>query len=682
MYLINKTDGTQVAQITDGTSNTSTSLTLVGRNYVGYGELLQEDLVKMLENFAFSVSPRSPLIGQLWFDTSKNHLSVYTNNEEFSILAHSYAGTVEPSNPNIGNYWFDTDTQLLKVYNGTTWVLIGPKFGANVVTVTDTLTNNRDIIVFEVNGNVAAIINDNAEFTPAADFHGYSTIKAGLNLSPRLPANTVNLNGIAADTSKFNGLSIESFTRNITNNEIAGNLALRSDSGLWLGSSLNFRITNEPSNNTVTIKNFGTSGQIIVAGTYLNNPITLLTADPKSGRVTVAGPPVEPNHISTKDYVDISLASTVVNVNNTIGLTVSEINATRTDVVNLTAVKAPIANPTLTGAPRATTPLVSDIGTRIATTSFVKSYVDSRITNLSGVTVTALSTPVSTVAGRTGDISLVVADVAGAAPVANPVFTGNVLAPNVASTTNSSVVATTAFVQQQKINIDLLGAPTATTQPAGTNNRTLATTAFVTQAVNQVSLVQTGYTRMLVFSASTSWIVPIGITKAKVTVVGGGGNGGGASTVEDGNYTAEVAAGGGGGGGTSIKIITGLTPGQIVPITVGNASETSSFGSYCYATGGASAVTASYTPGPSITNGAVGGVGIGGDINIPGGSGQDPEFAGNYILYRQAGNLGGGSFLAPYYSTGYGSGGAGRIVTSPDNIAGGTGQSGVVIVEY
>jgi hypothetical protein len=529
---------------------------------------------------------------------------------------------------------------------------------------------------------VAAIINDNAEFTPAADFHGYSTIKPGLNLSPNLPANTVNLNGIAADTSKFNGLPVTSFARNTTDNEITGNLALRSDQGLWLGSSLNFRITNDPATNTVTLKNYGTSGPIVIAGTYLNNPITLLTADPSTGRVTAAGPPTQPNHISTKNYVDVALSSTVVDINNTIGHTVAEINATRTDVVNLTAVKAPIANPAFTGTPRATTPVTTDASTRIATTLFVKNYVNASLANLANITVTTVSTPVSSVAGRTGDVALSIADVTGAAPLVDPVFTGNVFAPNVASTTNSSVVATTAFVQQQKINTNLSGAPTAPTQPAGTNNRTLATTAFVTQAVGQVTQAQTGYTRMLTFTASTSWTVPIGITKVKVTVVGGGGNGGGASTVQDGNYVAEVGAGGGGGGGTAIKIITGLTPGQIIPVTIGNASETSSFGSYCYGTGGASADSASYTPGPSVTYGAVGGVGVGGDINIPGGAGQDPEFAGNYILFRRAGNSGGGSFLAPNNSTGYGSGGAGQIVTSPSTVAGATGQSGIVIVEY
>ena len=43
-YSINKSNGTVVATVADGvTDTTSTSLTLVGQNYVGYGEILQEN---------------------------------------------------------------------------------------------------------------------------------------------------------------------------------------------------------------------------------------------------------------------------------------------------------------------------------------------------------------------------------------------------------------------------------------------------------------------------------------------------------------------------------------------------------------------------------------------------------------------------------------------------------------
>ena len=62
-YTINKTDGTVVATITDGTINTATSLTLFGKSYSGFGELLNENLVKLLENSSSTSAPTAPLTG-------------------------------------------------------------------------------------------------------------------------------------------------------------------------------------------------------------------------------------------------------------------------------------------------------------------------------------------------------------------------------------------------------------------------------------------------------------------------------------------------------------------------------------------------------------------------------------------------------------------------------------------
>ena len=76
-YTINKTDGTVIATITDGTINNSTSLTLFGKSYSGFGEALNEDLVKLLENSAGTSTPTAPIKGELWFDTTANQLKVY-----------------------------------------------------------------------------------------------------------------------------------------------------------------------------------------------------------------------------------------------------------------------------------------------------------------------------------------------------------------------------------------------------------------------------------------------------------------------------------------------------------------------------------------------------------------------------------------------------------------------------
>ena len=73
-YTINKTDGTTVATITDGTIDNTTSLTLFGKSYSGFGELLNENLVKLLENASGTATPSAPLRGELWFDTTTNQL--------------------------------------------------------------------------------------------------------------------------------------------------------------------------------------------------------------------------------------------------------------------------------------------------------------------------------------------------------------------------------------------------------------------------------------------------------------------------------------------------------------------------------------------------------------------------------------------------------------------------------
>ena len=76
-YQINKTDGTIVATVADGQiDQLSTDLTLIGKNYSGFGEYFNENLVKMLENFASTTRPTHPIRGQIWYDTADLKLKV------------------------------------------------------------------------------------------------------------------------------------------------------------------------------------------------------------------------------------------------------------------------------------------------------------------------------------------------------------------------------------------------------------------------------------------------------------------------------------------------------------------------------------------------------------------------------------------------------------------------------
>ena len=82
-YTINKTDGTTLATITDGTIDNSTSLILFGKSYSGFGEALNENLVKLLENSASTSTPSAPIKGELWFDANTNQLKVYEEDDAF-----------------------------------------------------------------------------------------------------------------------------------------------------------------------------------------------------------------------------------------------------------------------------------------------------------------------------------------------------------------------------------------------------------------------------------------------------------------------------------------------------------------------------------------------------------------------------------------------------------------------
>lgn len=93
------------------------------------------------------------------------------------------------------------------------------------------------------------------------------------------------------------------------------------------------------------------------------------------------------------------------------------------------------------------------------------------------------SSIVTKVAGKTGDVSLVVGDVSGAAPLTSPTFGGLPTAPTQANSDSSTRLATTAYVKNQAYatlaSPALTGTPTAPTQAVAANGTSLATTAFV-----------------------------------------------------------------------------------------------------------------------------------------------------------------------------------------------------------
>ena len=135
-YTINKSDGTVVTTVNDGTLNTDTSIQLIGRNYEGYGEAFNENLIKLMENFSNSTNPLNAIEGQLWFDATNDALTVY-DGSNFDVPNPSRRSVSAPtSSLNKGVLWFDTGNNDLFVYNGTSFI--------NVM-LTDQLLDEADL---------------------------------------------------------------------------------------------------------------------------------------------------------------------------------------------------------------------------------------------------------------------------------------------------------------------------------------------------------------------------------------------------------------------------------------------------------------------------------------------------------------------------------------------------------
>ena len=175
-YKINKTNGTLLVELTDGIIDiTSTDITLVGRNYKGFGEAFNENFVKIIENFASTSAPSNPLTGQLWFDTSENRLKIY-DGTSFKTSGSPAVSPTQPTNLVAGDLWIDNAANKLYFYDGTDIVLVGPEYtatqgktGLEAVTMVDTSNQNRTILAMYVGGVLAGIYSRFA-FTPATDY--------------------------------------------------------------------------------------------------------------------------------------------------------------------------------------------------------------------------------------------------------------------------------------------------------------------------------------------------------------------------------------------------------------------------------------------------------------------------------------------------------------------------------
>jgi hypothetical protein len=254
-YQLNKTNGAVLTDLIDGQIDTeSTNLTLVGRNYTGYGEFFNENFIKLLENFANSAAPSNPLEGQLWWDTSEQRVKVY-DGAQWKASGGPY---VQADRPQMvaGDLWIDNLNKQFYAFDGTDTVLVGPDYTANqgktgfeTFSILDEQSRSRTVAKFFIAGELVGVFSAIA-FTPIfsqeieeliTEENPRGTIFEGFNIVDtenfKIYGTVESANSLVTGAGEI--VTADQFLPSDSNGVTVGTLTIQNSGGLTIGLSQN-----------------------------------------------------------------------------------------------------------------------------------------------------------------------------------------------------------------------------------------------------------------------------------------------------------------------------------------------------------------------------------------------------------------------------------------------------------
>jgi len=259
-YTITRSDGvTTLPTVQDGTINTtSTSLALPGRNYPGYGNAMNTNFVKLIENFASSSVPANPIRGQLWFNVGANTLNYCTQDGTtlasnwITLTTTSSAGDTNLGNLRVSSHIITNDLVVNTSITSNTISVLGATVSGNL-----TVGTNANLQVANIGTTkTRAITTDSA--TTAGTLTGNWTLSGNLNggnLFPTTIKATTFLNASGVDittiiTGTYSNTNVASYLSDPTlNGNIYANIVTAKAiagggtiSGIWTvptGSRIN-----------------------------------------------------------------------------------------------------------------------------------------------------------------------------------------------------------------------------------------------------------------------------------------------------------------------------------------------------------------------------------------------------------------------------------------------------------
>lgn len=249
-YIINTTNGTILTTLIDGSLDTdTTSISLIGRSYQGFGESVNENFVKILENFANTSPPPNPLPGQLWWDTSESRIKVYDGaNQDWRAGGGPIVSPSEPDFKVVGDTWIDTTNEQLKFFisndeGEVVPYLAGPGYSATqgqtgfITKDAVDISGQRKTYSAIYVGNTLIGVMTAEQITPRT------------NISANLPSvwepgitfvtgqEPPKIRGTATNSEAIAGTSSLNFMRTDINDETLGTIRIKNDSGLSIGNA-------------------------------------------------------------------------------------------------------------------------------------------------------------------------------------------------------------------------------------------------------------------------------------------------------------------------------------------------------------------------------------------------------------------------------------------------------------
>jgi len=316
-YILNKTTGEVLITLQDGTADgpdinpglNVSDLDLFGKNYPTYGQLLDENFVRLLQNFANANAPSTPLEGELWYDISNSAnqvLRIYTGTSWLPVTPVWVANSA-PTTSQVGAQWWDSTNYQLNMYNGSGWTVVGPaykapdgKSGSIVENVLDTTGATHTVIKFYTNNNVIAIASYDQAFTlsPANPVTGFSTISPGFTLAAE--ANNL-IYGTVTNSQNLGNIAAVNYARRDIDSLFYGNITLGGGNLLIstnVGGTSRFVNSVLSSNISFYVNLSGTSTRA-------------LSINAQTGEVTINQNPTTSLGVVTKQYSDSSIATAI-----------------------------------------------------------------------------------------------------------------------------------------------------------------------------------------------------------------------------------------------------------------------------------------------------------------------------------------------------------------------------------